>query len=32
MIAGELGNGAARKAALGDRYAEVQARVNEMLS
>ena len=31
VIAGEFGNGAARKAALGDRYAEVQARVNEML-
>ena len=31
VIAGEFGNGAARRAALGDRYAEVQARVNEML-
>lgn len=31
VIAGEFGNGAARNAALGDRYAEVQARVNEML-
>lgn len=31
VIAGEFGNGAAREAALGDRYAEVQARVNEML-
>lgn len=31
VIAGEFGNGAARKAALGPRYAEVQARVNEML-
>lgn len=31
VIAGEFGNGAARKAALGSRYAEVQARVNEML-
>lgn len=31
VIAGEFGNGEARKAALGDRYAEVQARVNEML-
>lgn len=31
VIAGEFGNGAARKATLGDRYAEVQARVNEML-
>ena len=31
VIAGEFGNGTARKAALGDRYAEVQARVNEML-
>ena len=30
-IAGEFGNGGARKAALGSRYAEVQARVNEML-
>lgn len=32
VIAGEFGNGSARKAALGDRYAEVQARMNEMLS
>lgn len=32
VIAGEFGNGTARKAALGDRYAEVQARVNEILS
>lgn len=31
VIAGEFGNGAARRAALGDRYDEVQARVNEML-
>ena len=31
VIAGEFGNGAARTAALGSRYAEVQARVNEML-
>lgn len=31
VVAGEFGNGEARKAALGDRYAEVQARVNEML-
>lgn len=31
VIAGEFGNGSARKAALGSRYAEVQARVNEML-
>ena len=31
VIAGEFGNGAARKAALGGRYDEVQARVNEML-
>lgn len=31
VIAGEFGNGAVRKAALGSRYAEVQARVNEML-
>lgn len=31
VIAGEFGNGAARKAALGDRYAEVQTRVNEVL-
>lgn len=32
VINGEFGNGDARKAALGDRYAEVQARVNELLS
>ena len=31
VIAGEFGNGTARKAALGSRYAEVQACVNEML-
>lgn len=31
VIAGEYGNGDARKAALGSRYAEVQARVNEIL-
>ena len=31
VINGEFGNGEARKAALGERYAEVQARVNEML-
>ena len=31
VIAGEFGNGEARRAALGDRYDEVQARVNEML-
>lgn len=31
VIAGEFGNGAQRKAALGSRYAEVQERVNEML-
>lgn len=31
VIAGEFGNGEARKAALGDRYGEVQARVNEIL-
>ena len=31
VIAGEFGNGDARKRALGDRYAEVQARVNEIL-
>ena len=31
VLAGEFGNGSARKAALGSRYAEVQARVNEML-
>ena len=31
VIAGEFGNGEARRAALGDRYAEVLARVNEML-
>lgn len=32
MIAGEFGSGDARKAALGSRYAEVQARVNEILA
>ncbi len=32
VIAGEFGNGEARKAALGSRYAEVQAEVNRMLS
>lgn len=32
MIASEFDNGAARKAALGSRYEEVQARVNEILS
>lgn len=31
VINGEFGNGEARGAALGERYAEVQARVNEML-
>lgn len=31
VINGEFGNGGARKAALGGRYAEVQARVNELL-
>ena len=31
MIAGEFGNGDARKAALGSNYSAVQARVNEML-
>lgn len=31
VINGEFGNGDARKAALGSRYAEVQARVNELL-
>lgn len=31
-IAGEFGNGEARKAALGSNYAAVQARVNQMLS
>lgn len=30
-IAGEFGNGEARKRALGGRYAEVQARVNQMM-
>lgn len=30
VVAGEFGNGAARKATLGSQYAEVQARVNEM--
>lgn len=32
VIAGKYGNGDARKKALGNRYAEVQARVNEMLT
>ena len=32
VINGEFGNGDARKAALGDRYAEVQAEVNRILS
>ena len=32
VIAGKYGNGEARKKALGDRYAEVQARVNEILA
>lgn len=31
VIAGKHGNGAERKAALGDKYAAVQARVNELL-
>ena len=31
VIAGDFGTGADRKAALGDRYDEVQARVNELL-
>lgn len=31
VIAGEFGNGEARKAALGSRYAEVQAEVNRIL-
>lgn len=31
VINGEFGNGEARKAALGDKYSAVQARVNEML-
>ena len=31
VIAGEFGNGDARRAALGDRYEAVQSRVNEML-
>lgn len=31
VIAGEFGSGDARKTALGDRYAEVQKRVNELL-
>lgn len=30
VIAGEFGSGEARKAALGSRYAEVQARMNEI--
>lgn len=32
VIAGKYGNGEDRKSALGDRYAEVQARVNEILA
>lgn len=32
VIAGEFGNGEARKAALGDRYDEVQAEVNRILN
>lgn len=32
VIAGKYGNGEARKKVLGDRYAEVQARVNEILA
>lgn len=32
VIAGKYGNGEARKKSLGDRYAEVQARVNEILA
>lgn len=32
VIAGKYGNGGDRKNALGDRYAEVQARVNEILA
>lgn len=32
VIAGEFGSGDARKTALGDKYAAVQARVNELLS
>ena len=32
VIAGKYGNGEDRKKALGNRYSEVQARVNEMLS
>lgn len=32
VIAGKYGNGENRKQALGDRYAEVQARVNEILA
>lgn len=32
VIAGRYGVGEARKAALGDKYAQVQARVNEMLT
>ena len=31
VIAGKYGSGDARKAALGDKYAEVQAKVNELL-
>ncbi len=32
VIAGKYGNGEDRKKALGSRYAEVQARVNEILA
>ena len=32
VIAGDFGNGDARRAALGDRYDEVQAEVNRILS
>ena len=32
VIAGKYGNGDARKSALGSRYGEVQARVNEILN
>ena len=32
VIAGKYGNGDARKSALGSRYSEVQAKVNEMLA
>lgn len=31
VIRGEFGNGADRKELLGDSYADIQARVNEML-